>query len=178
MEATMWKTIQSRTRTQLAGFAALLVMALVIAAIAFAWEHVWPNQNHSYTIYQLYVTPASPWHAGQSISLQWWPSRAEMSGAPPRSVYCHYALYGPYPTQDAAHAHLVGPAFGSGAPLADSAPALALPADTAAPAPKPIAHALPDGLAPGYYIVAGSVDHGDTMSLGDTSSSWVVEVTA
>jgi hypothetical protein len=174
----MWATIQSRVRTQLMGFAALLSVIVIIVAIGFAWERVWPSQAHSYTTYQLFVTPAPPWHPSQSVSLQWWPSTAESSVLLPRSVYCHFALYGPYPTQDAAHAHLVGPAFGSSAPLADSAPPLALPAGRAAPVPKPLAHTLPDTLAPGYYVVAGSVDSGDTMPLGGTRVSWVVEVAA
>ena len=174
----MSSSTQSRVRSQLTGFAVLLAAALVAVAIWFAVERVWPSQTHVYTTYQLAVTPAPPWHPGQSVSLQWSPSTAQMTGPPPRSVYCHYALYGPYPTQDAAHAHLVGPAFGSGAPLADSALPLALPADRAAPVPKPLAHTLPDTLAPGYYVVAGSVDSGDTMPLGGTRVSWVVEVAA
>jgi hypothetical protein len=165
-------------RTQLTGFAVLLVVIVVVVAIWFAVGRVWPSQTHEYTTYQLAVTPAPPWHPGQSVSLQWSPSAAQMTGPPPRSVYCHYALYGPYPTRDAAYAHIADQSFASGVPLADSAPPLALSADAAAPVPKPLAHTLPDTLAPGYYVVAGSVDSGDTMPQGGTRVSWVVEVAA
>jgi hypothetical protein len=172
----MWTPIRSRARTALTIVAVLLTVALFVAAILFAVQRVFPSQTHTYQSYDLEVTPSSPWHPGQSLSLEWVPSAALMTGPeePPRSVTCQFSLYGPFATRAAAQADL---GLGNGVPLAASAPPLTLSTDVAAPAPAPVAFALPNALAPGYYEVVGSaVGAGDY--LGGSSGSWVAEVTA
>ena len=176
----MLTAIRSRTRTVLTVVALLLTMALVVAALLFAVQWVFPAHTHTYRSYDLEVTPSSPWHTGQSLSLQWVPGYSAIGGPneppqPPRSVTYTFALYGPYPTQAAAQQAIqFGPTPGGGAPIAASAPPLALSTDLGAPTPPPLAYALPDALALGYYVAVGSADGGDVV--GGWSGAWVAEV--
>ena len=175
----MWSSIRSRTRSALTVVAVLLTMALVVAAILFAVQRVFPAQTHRFQSYDLEVTdvtPAPPWHPGQSLSLQWVPTDAEIGpDEPPNSVTCTFSLYGPYPTQEAARADS-GPPPPGDVPLAASTPPLALSTAVGAPAPAPVTFALPDSLAPGYYLVVAANDLGGPG--GGTTSGWVAEVAA
>jgi hypothetical protein len=171
--------------------ALLLIIALVVAAILFVLQRAFPAQMHNYQSYELAVTPSSPWHAGQSLSLQWEPSAAGMGpGEPPSSITCTFSLYGPYGTQAVAQTannsdpggpplDPSGPPTDSYVPAAASAPPLTLSTAVGAPAPAPVAFALPDTLQPGYYVVVANADLGGSGGGGGGSSgSWVVEVTA
>ena len=172
MSSTLW----SRALTI---FATLLTAAIIIAAILFAVQRAFPAHMHTYQSYTLDVAPSAPWHPGQSLSLLWVPSQAQMGpGEPPRSVSCHFLLYGPYATRDAAEDYLSA-LPGDGVPLAASAPPLALSTDVAAAAPMPVTYVLPNALAPGYYVVVGFVgDEYPSGSGGGASASWAVEVAA
>jgi hypothetical protein len=182
MEVAMWATIQSRTRRATRGFAVFFVMASVGVASGCKAEQPFPlfpsPHLHTYLSWVLAVTPAPPWHPGQSLSLKWLPIRSEMDGQPPRTVSCHFALYGPYSTSGDAQAHVttieIQPSTDT--PPADSSPSLTLSTDPAAQAPEPLAHTLPAALALGYYAVEGSVDAGDTA--GGCGGGWMVEVAA
>jgi hypothetical protein len=170
----MQTAIRSRVQSVLTVIALLLITALVIAAIVFAVQRALPAQSHTFQLYTLEVTPSPPWHPGQSLSLLWVPSATQIGpGEPPRSVTCHFWLYGPYSTR--AEAQAVGPEPENGGTLAASAPPLSLSTDLSAPAPSPVAYALPDALAPGYYVAVGFADAG---SAGGASVSWVAEVAA
>jgi hypothetical protein len=174
----MWTPIRSRARTALTVGAVLLTVALVVAALLFVVQRAFPSQTHTYQSYQLEVTPSSPWHVGQSLSLVWVPNTAQIGpDAPPRSVTCQFSLYGPYATQAAAQADQHEAGQGNGT-LAASAPSLTLSTDQAAPAPTPVAYTLPNALAPGYYVAVGTVGAGDTSATGGSSAAWVAEVTA
>jgi hypothetical protein len=154
--------------------ALLLITALVVAAIEFVVQRTRPAHTNTYQVYTLVVTPASPWHPGQSLSLQWAPRTVGIDGSkPPRSVTCTFSLYDSYPTQAAAQAALGKPAL-EGCPLVASAPPLTLAAAVGAPAPSPVAYALPDALVLGYYVVVSFVEPGSP----GTSATSVVEVTA
>lgn len=173
----MWTTIASRARTALTVFVALLTMVLIVAAILFATQWAWPAQTHTYQSYSLEVSPPppAPWHPGQSLSLVWVPSEAGSGpGEPPASVTCQFWLYGPYATRAGAPTDQGGPMI-TGATPAASAPPLTLSTKVGTLAPGPVTYALPDTLAPGYYVVVAATQEGDP---GGTSSAWVVQVTA
>ncbi len=172
----MWTTISTRARTALTVFATLLTMVLLVAAILLATQWAWPAQTHTYQSYSLEVTPAAPWHPGQSLSLVWIPSE-EQTGpdAPPTQVTCQFWLFGPYATRAGAPTDQGAPMM-SGATLATSATPLNLSTRVGAPAPGPVTYVLPATLAPGYYTVEASVQQGDTGGSSDTA--WVAEVTA
>ncbi len=179
----MLTAVRSRMRAALTPLPALLIGFLVIAALVVALLRFFPDQGgmHTYQSYQLEVSPALPWHLGQPLTLSWMPTSAGLSvGEPPRSVTCHFWLYGPYTTRSLAEAYQPeltsgvpddsgGTAVGGTMPAA-GAPPLALSTDRGAAAPAPVAYALPDALAPGYYVAASFVDNAGT--------SWVAEVAA
>jgi hypothetical protein len=92
----MQTAIRPRVRSALTVIALLLIIALVAVAIVFAVQRAWPAQSHTFQSYTLEVTPSSPWHPGQSLSLWWVPGVERISpDEPPRSVTCHFGLYGP-----------------------------------------------------------------------------------
>lgn len=169
----MRPSIQFSRRTLLIVIATFLTLILVVVAIFVGLQRVLPS--YIYHEYSLVVTPSPPWHPGQTLNLLWEPDDASGSDKPPPSVTCAFTLYGPYTTQADAQADQDGSApGGGGVPLAASAPPLVLSTDVWAAAPSPVAYALPNVLAPGYYIVIAAVDLGD--SGGGASSSWVAEV--
>ncbi len=171
----MWSTLWSRA---LMGVAMLLTAAIVIVAIVFAVQRAFPAHMHTYQSYTLDVAPSAPWHPGQSLSLLWVPSQAQIGpDEPPRSVTCHFWLYGPYTTQAAAQGDQTAMP-GDGVTLAADASPLTLSTDVATTAPMPVAYALPDTLAPGYYVAVGFAGEGDLPGSGGASVSWVVEVAA
>ena len=128
----MWTSIRSRMGSALTVVAVLLTMTLIVAAILFAVQRVFPAQGHRFQSYDLEVTPSAPWHPGQSLSLVWVPSDASIGpDAPPDSVTCQFLLYGPYATQ--ADAQADNSPQDDGATQAASAPPLALSTDLTAP---------------------------------------------
>lgn len=173
----MRPSIQFSTRTLLIVSALFLTLILVFVAILFGLQRVLPAQSYIYHSYGLEVTPSPPWHPGQTLNLLWVADDVLSSDEPPPSVTCTFTLYGPYTTQADAQADQDGSApEGGGVPLAASAPPLVLSTDVGAAAPTPVAYALPNVLAPGYYVVIAAADLGD--SGGGASSSWVAEVAA
>jgi hypothetical protein len=72
----MWTSIRSRMGSALTVVAVLLTMTLVVAAILFVVQRVFPAQGHRFQSYELEVSPAAPWHPGQSLSLVWVPTDA------------------------------------------------------------------------------------------------------
>lgn len=181
--------IRSRARAALPGLA-LLLTAAVVVAIVFVVQWAMPEQMHTYQTYSPEVTPAPPWHPGQSLSLQWVPDEAGQTGpedAVPRAVMCTFLLFGPYATRTAAQADATAPL-----PAADpssndrytlygSAPAVSAPPLTLSTAqgtePAPVTYTLPTALAPGYYVAVGLADDANAGG-GGASVSWVVEVAA
>lgn len=173
----MRTSIRFGPRTLLIVSAVLLTLLLVGVAILVGLQRAFPAHTHTYQSYSLEVTPTPPWHPGQTLSLVWVTSGGGQSGnEPPPSVTCTFTLYGPYATQAAAQADQNSGLEPSGVPLAAIAPPLVLSTNVGAPAPTPVAYALPGGLAPGYYLVIAAADLGD--SVGGASSSWVAEVVA
>jgi len=171
----MWTSIRSRMGSALTVVAVLLTMTLVVAAILFAVQRVFPAQMHRFQSYQLEVSPSAPWHPGQSLSLVWVPTDAGIGpDAPPHSLTCQFLLYGPYATQADAQADQSPQE--DGGTLTASAPPLALSTDLTAAPPSAVAYALPASLAPGYYVAVGSAGWGDTG--GGFSSVWVAQVVA
>lgn len=170
--------IRSRVGAAFPGLALLLAVAVVVGAIVFFVQWALPAQVHTYQTYSPDVTPAPPWHPGQSLSLQWVPGEAGQTGpedAVPRAVMCTFSLFGPYATRTAAQADANGPTPGGGAAPAASAPALTL-STARGTEPAPVTYTLPTALAPGYYVAVGLADDA-TAGGGGASVAWVVEVT-
>jgi hypothetical protein len=80
----MWTSIRSRMGSALTVVAVLLTMTLIVAAILFAVQRVFPAQGQRFQSYDLEVTPSAPWHPGQSLSLVWVPSDAGIGPDAPR----------------------------------------------------------------------------------------------
>jgi hypothetical protein len=124
---------------------------------------------------------AGPWHPGQEISLLWQPQvdqNLRVEG--PTPAVCTVALYGPYPSLDAAgraENALVGAASVAtatavaGTTLALAGPRLTLNDFTSTA--QPYALQLPATLAPGYYVLDGR----EVDAWGSTGVGIVVEVT-
>jgi hypothetical protein len=175
----MWPFILSRVRRTLMVVAVVLTVALVVAAILFARDRPRPTHTYTYQLYTLLFTPAAPWHPGQSLRLLWVPSVQSGPDAPPRSVTCHFRLYGPYATQGDAQADLWRAATQAdlstvapqdAIPLAASAPPLVL-STARGPAPAPVIYVLSATVTPGYYVAVSSADW-----VGSTP--WITEVAA
>jgi hypothetical protein len=173
----MRTSIQFSTRTLLIVSTLFLSLILVVVTIFFGLQRALPAQSYIYHSYGLEVTSSPPWHPGQTLNLLWVSNDVLSSDKPPPSVTCTFTLYGPYTTQADAQADQGGLApEGGGVPLAASAPPLVLSTDVGAAAPTSVTYALPDVLAPGYYLVIAAANLGD--SGGGASSSWVAEVAA